>query len=66
MGSSIRCRLIQIIYTMYMIWIRISMMICQLAVLAADPRQLFGTFLGLAYKLLNRSFERVLEQLVAM
>ena len=37
------------------------MMICQLAVLATDPRQLFGTFLGLAYELLNRSFEGVLE-----
>ena len=37
------------------------MMICQLAVLATDPRQLLGTFLGLAYELLNCSFESVLE-----
>ena len=36
-------------------------MTCGLAMLATDPQQLSGTFLGLVYKLLNGSFKNVLE-----
>ena len=39
-------------------------MIYQLDELATDPRRLSGTFLGLAYELLNRSYECALETAV--
>ena len=37
------------------------LMISQLSMLAIDPHQLSGTFLGLAYRLLNSSFQSMLE-----
>ena len=37
------------------------LMISELSMLAIDPHQLSGTFIGLAYRLLNSSFQSMLE-----